>query len=937
MAASWTASVGLRSRLARRLLGYVFVATALPIFIAAALTYRHLLIEQADRQQQQMTGTARYLGLSLLADLQRAADRLDAEARVLHERHESFDGRLPDRLRDLLTAVELRELQGERSLSVPGLFLNRLQTDYLNAGKPVLRIDARSGATPVVQILQIDAARDHVAIGTVDPTILDAQAISLAGEAIVAITDTRGQPIWASDAIDLATVNEQLLALQREDGGYTSASWDLFMSSAFAAEPLRVVVIDQTQSLFGGLGGLQLTFPLIMVAALLIAVWITLIIVRRYIEPLHALSKATESIASQKFDVTIDIAGNDELTELGQAFNRMSGELRQQFQSLEILSEVDRMLLESYGLESVLGSLLPRVADVVGCTAVSVVLRDDDSDDHARVYSQRSGAERNQGLHRVRLDWGAIERIIGHRRMCRCDELASEVQELLAVLDVGAHGTRQIWSLRTETSLSGLLCVEFADESSERLPSAAHVRDFADRIAVAVRNLQFTRQLYQKGHFDNLTGLPNRALFNETLQATVATAVARGQTGALLYLDLDSFKQVNDTGGHAAGDRLLEQSAGRMRACLDTSEMIARLGGDEFAILLPDVSDPGHARVVATRILAALASVDESSRSGARPVTASIGICLFPADGRSAGDLLKHSDIAMYRAKESSSDKIVFFAAEMQERMHHRAALEFGLRNAIGRNELQLFYQPIYRGEQLSGGEALLRWFTAEGEQISPAAFIPIAEDSGLIHEIGRWVLLEACRHYAAWMAQGVAPEYLSINVAPEQLTDPQFVEVVRAALASNGIEANRIQLEITESALADGSQAEQRLDALAALGVRIALDDFGTGYSSLSHLHRLPISVIKIDRAFIMHVPQNPRACRLLTAIVQMGQGLDKGVIAEGVETEQQFRFLQGLGCETIQGFLRGRPMPATHFGRLLADHVSSTSASPWRESAAR
>jgi diguanylate cyclase (GGDEF)-like protein len=936
MAAAWTASVGLRSRLARRLLGYICAATALPIAIAAALTYRHLLLEQADQHQQELTASARYLGLSLLADLQRAADRLESETRLLHERPQSFDGRLPERLQMLFSSIELRDIQGTRPVVVPDLFLNRMQTDYLDAGKPVMWIGARSGVTPVVQIVLLDAARDHVVIGTIDPSILNEQVISLAGDAIVAITDTRGEAIWASGAADLRAIAEQMRELQVEDGRYTGASWDLFMNSAFAAEPLRVVVIDQKRNLFGGLGGLQMTFPLVMVAGLLIAVWITLIIVRRYIEPLHALSKATESIASQKFDVSVDIAGNDELTELGHAFNRMSGELRQQFQSLEILSEVDRMLLESYGLESVLGSLLPRIADVVGCSAVSVVLRDEDSDDHARVYSQRSGDEHGQRLHRLRLDWGAIERIIGHRRMCRSDELASEVQELLAALDVGAQTTRQIWSLRTETSLSGLLCFEFADESSERLPSAAHVRDFADRIAVAVRNLQFTRQLYQKGHFDNLTGLPNRALFNETLQATVAAAVARKQTGALLYLDLDSFKQVNDTGGHAAGDRLLEQSAGRMRACLSEGEMIARLGGDEFAVLLPDVPDPGHARVVATRILAALAAVDESLRSGARPVTASIGICLFPADGQSAGDLLKHSDIAMYRAKESNSDSIVFFAAEMQERMHHRAALEFGLRNAIARNELQLYYQPIYRGARLCGGEALLRWFTADGEQISPAAFIPIAEDSGLIHEIGRWVLQEACRHYAAWTAQGVAPEYLSINVAPEQLTDPQFVETVKTALASNRIEASSVQLEITESALADGSQAEQRLDALAALGVRLALDDFGTGYSSLGHLHRLPISVIKIDRAFIMHVPQNPRACQLLTAIVQMGQGLDKGVIAEGVETQQQFEFLQKLGCETIQGFLRGRPVPATQYGHLLAQHVSDSSASTQHGSAA-
>jgi EAL domain-containing protein (putative c-di-GMP-specific phosphodiesterase class I) len=263
----------------------------------------------------------------------------------------------------------------------------------------------------------------------------------------------------------------------------------------------------------------------------------------------------------------------------------------------------------------------------------------------------------------------------------------------------------------------------------------------------------------------------------------------------------------------------------------------------------------------------------------------------------------------------------VFFAREMHERMQQRASIEDGLRSAIANGELELHYQPIIHRGQIISAEGLLRWTTAAGERISPATFIPVAEDSGLIREIGIWVVNEACRHLAAWKAQDIAPPFLSINVAPEQLRDDWFVSRVAGALRRFSIDPSWLQIEITESAIADGALASMRLRELSEVGVRIALDDFGAGYSSLSTLQTLPIDVIKIDRSFITKVPQSLSACRLIEAIVRMAEGLEKRVIAEGVETAEQAEFLIRTGCYGIQGYLYGRPMPAAQFGMTLAE----------------
>jgi diguanylate cyclase (GGDEF)-like protein len=438
--------------------------------------------------------------------------------------------------------------------------------------------------------------------------------------------------------------------------------------------------------------------------------------------------------------------------------------------------------------------------------------------------------------------------------------------------------------------------------------------DLADRLSLILANVERSEKLYEQAHFDALTGLPNRQLFADRINVALQATLEASGLGALLYIDLDYFKRVNDTAGHAAGDVLLRTIAKRLTCCVKEGDSVARLAGDEFAVLLPNLRDANVAGQIAERMLA---SLQEPVAINGREhhIGASIGITIFPADGRTIEDLLKSSDIAMYRAKESGRGRVVFFEVEMQQRMLVRVTLESGLHRALQRDEFKLLYQPIVgrSAPQAIGVEALLRWPQGpEGSGRSPALFVPIAEETGMIVNLGEWVLMTACRQFTAWRLAGVPVDYLSVNLSARQLREANLLERLSTILAECGMNSSDLQFEITESVLAEGPTMERMLTGIASSGIRLALDDFGTGYSSLSYLRTYPIHAVKIDRSFIVGLPADAASCRLVESIVVMCAALGKHVVAEGVESEAQLDFLDEAGCSGVQGYLLGRPMEA-------------------------
>ncbi|MDC7785816.1 EAL domain-containing protein [Rhodoplanes sp. TEM] len=424
---------------------------------------------------------------------------------------------------------------------------------------------------------------------------------------------------------------------------------------------------------------------------------------------------------------------------------------------------------------------------------------------------------------------------------------------------------------------------------------------------------------------DELTGLPNRALFGRTLDEVVARAGRR--RFAVLFLDLDRFKYINDTLGHAAGDLLLKEVATRLASCVGADDVVSRLGGDEFLVLLRSVSDADGVAEVARAILAAVAApivvLDQECR-----ISVSIGGAFYPTDGHDAETLARNADAAMYLAKEEGRGCFRLFSPVIERRSFERLVLETGLRGALERNELVLHYQPkrrIATGD-ISGIEALVRWRHPALGLVSPARFVPLAEETGLIVPIGRWVLATACAQAVAWQNQGLAPLRVAVNLSPRQFADESLLADIEAALAQSGLRPDLLELEITETVVVENF--ERTLPLLTALrerGVHLAIDDFGTGYSSMALVKQFPVDTIKIDSSFIRDVLDNPDDAAIAEAILALGKALDVAIVAEGVETEAQEAFLRARGCDQIQGYLFSRPLPADEIAAFVASYELS------------
>ncbi|MBN7798713.1 sensor domain-containing protein [Parahaliea mediterranea] len=414
-------------------------------------------------------------------------------------------------------------------------------------------------------------------------------------------------------------------------------------------------------------------------------------------------------------------------------------------------------------------------------------------------------------------------------------------------------------------------------------------------------------------HHDPLTGLPNRALLNERLEWAMQHVRRQSRSFAVVFIDLDHFKHVNDSLGHPAGDRVLQDVGQRLVGVLRQDDTVARLGGDEFVLLLEDIAHPDKAAKVAAKVMRALAEPFEVEGRDIR-VQASMGICMYPGDGDDAATLLRNADAAMFRAKDRGRNTYEFYTEELTRKAFERVLLESNLRLAVEREELFLNYQPqieLATG-RVVGMEALIRWNHPELGLLSPTRFIPLAEDSGLIHAIGEWVLREACRQARAWCEAGLEFGRLGVNVSRAQLQRGRLFEDIQSALAASGLPPERLELEVTESFIMEqDTLAVEQLDRLRDCGVSIAIDDFGTGYSSLSYLKRLPVHKLKIDKSFVLDIADDDNDMAIVAAVISMGRKLGLTVLAEGVESARQADFLLENGCHEAQGFLYARPMP--------------------------
>lgn len=624
---------------------------------------------------------------------------------------------------------------------------------------------------------------------------------------------------------------------------------------------------------------------------------------------IRALANATALVSPESWEVKVSEQGNDEISFLGRRFNIMLSKINDLVRGLnENIAKLEVANLKSDRL----------ITAIENSTSMVVILNKHWVLEYANAcFWQTSGYSPSDNLSR--------EEALLYRRGA---DNVPELRDIVAVLhdEHSNNAARQSdWraeylAQRKDSSTFWLM------QSVSGVFSASGELEYFIAVGQYSTDLKQNQQkIEQLAYYDHLTGLHNRVLFKEQLRTALHVCQRDKTHFALMYLDLDHFKHINDTLGHEAGDKLLVEVANRIKECLREEDVIARLGGDEFSVLLHQVGSAQYAYVVANKIIAAL-NRPLSLMGQEVVIGASIGITMLPDDSLQLDSLMKNADLAMYKAKEKGRNTFQFYTADMNDQIEKRLAMERDLRRALKNQEFELYYQPVIdlQTNKIVAAEALLRWHHPDKGMVSPLDFIPIAEESGLIVPIGKWVLRNACLQAKNIQKALHFPLRIAVNVSARQLHDNGFVVAVASVLRDLRLAPEWLSVELTETTLmADGDKAIEQLRLIRALGVGIAIDDFGTGYSSLSYLKRLPVDTLKIDRTFVEGLPDNEEDCAIATLIGAMANSLKYKVIVEGVENAEQLEFLMRCGCGYAQGFLFSRPVPADQLLQLLFDSI--------------
>jgi len=794
---------------------------------------------------------------------------------------------------------------------------------HVDPMRPALLVSERPGDAAEIFIAR--PLPRGTAIGRLDTQYLRAAAL-LAGssmETCVLAGSLHGAPVFCTGTAFRSMPDQPAgrssgtVSWSNEREPWLAAYWELFTPSRFESQPWFVVVAMPRDSANESLSLFQRVAPQTLALSLVISILLAFSQIRRTLSPLKKLVAGTRRIAAQDFQTPVGVTGSDEFGLLGGALDTMAERLGRQFGTLTTLAAIDSLILSSDDIESVLEEALSRIAQMFDDADVSVLLTDTANDLRGRQYQRHTGA----ATQLTRVDLSSEQRAA--LLACGDGEMLDVETARLQQLDgFGAwkNGARVfVASITRGRALGGALFATLpATFSDER--DFALLRELANRIAVAIAASEREKALFQRAHFDPLTGLPNRQLCHDRLSQAIAEARRDGGRLGVLFIDLDGFKNINDSLGHVAGDDVLRETGLRLSAAMRETDTVARLGGDEYVAILPCLETTLEIDVVAERVMTALRKpfVVQGRES---VISGSIGVTVFPDDGTSAAELLRKADMAMYSAKASGRSCCRYFAKEMDLRLQERSALNSELHQAIKNGEFHLVYQPQVStdGVRVIAAEALLRWRHPTRGLLSPELFVPILEETGLIESVGNWILHRALRDLAEWRRAGLALPRIAVNITARQLLASGLVANVDDALRRTGLGPENLELELTETSLVqDLGVANARLSELSARGVRVAVDDFGTGYSSLGYLNALTFDALKIDRTFVVNLP-GEKSVAIVKAIVAVAHSLGKEVVAEGVESELQLMQLMKLRCDLAQGYLFSPPLEASAFAKWL------------------
>ncbi|HET9515855.1 MAG TPA: EAL domain-containing protein [Gemmatimonadales bacterium] len=934
---SLTPSV-VRSRFGRRLLVLFMICSLVPSITLALLSFGTVTRQLRRASLQRLEHSGRRLANDIserLRFIQQDLTRLTPRTRPCPVESVDGDSACDGSMEYGLSALVFKPVEGD-AVSFFGTIRNvtglvDAEREYIEAGQDVV-IDRMEPKGPAVYVVHVSGDMGWF-IGRVDPAYLwgtpeqspllstmrfdvvnaAARVISSRGPWVPQLPDgvrtrfdgnTAGTFDWAVDDVE-----------------YLAAYAPLADMPELAVPLWTLIVSEARDAVVAPMNDFKRTFPVVIALSLLAALVLSLSQLRRSLAPLEALQEGTRRLAARQFDQPVAVSSRDEFAEVAASFNAMTDQIQRQFALLSTSAEIDRAVLSSVDTHRIVQTVLERMRDVCPCDVVGVTLLDPHGTEDVMTFV--GTPETTTGV----MTWGGWlgsgEREIftgGTRQL----EVTAELPAWLSLLAERGASRLLVLPLRYQNDLIGAITLG----SASTLPSPddlVHANRVVGQVALALTNARMVDQIRRLAFHDSLTGLPNRVSFKQRLTEELERSRRDGHQVAVCFLDLDHFSRINDTLGHKFGDRLVQEVGRRVNSCcrLEAERaVVARLGGDEFTVIVPGLESADTAERLARAILASFAT--PFALDGHEVfVSTSIGVAIYPTDGEDLESLLKNADVAMYQAKQKGRNRVELYADAMSAKAARRLTLENHLRKALEQGQFDLWYQPVadLASGKLESAEALIRWHHPEWGLVPPAEFIPVCEESGLIVPVGEWILRTVCAQNIAWQREGLTAIPIAINISGQQLRSDATVELVRSVLKTTGLPPGFLMLELTESILMQGEgEASAALQALAALGIGLAVDDFGTGYSSLSYLKHFPVNTVKIDKSFVHEVTTNADDAAITSAIIAMGSALDLKVVAEGVETEEQVDFLRQQGCDAVQGYLGGYPVPAAEFRQLLA-----------------
>ena len=914
----------LTSGVGRRIFVFFLIAAILPMVFTAWLAWHEFNRGLEGETSRILKDSAKEYGIEVLTRLQLASEKAEEIVRIVGDGSlAAADGH--EYLLDDFEAIwivgdnvpltmSLHENSGSIQLG-PGdrefLALGETKLVLTPRGSLIMLRSVEPGNADSVVAFQLNTAKIW---GARENLPYNTEFCIFGASGLQYYCTTSVDPDVHGELIAGAAVRSSVFGKWEHDGEtHFAALWQLFLDGSFGAPSIDIVVVQPVSfAMQSGTDFRRIFIPAIVLVLVLVA-FLSLKLIARSLIPLQNLTLAARQFAGGDLATRVRVRTGDEFEWLGEAFNKMAGRLGRQITALEAMSGIDRMILSGTKFEDVSEDVVGHLVELTSCQSASVIARDADAPAKGKMISSCGG----EFIHeRIDLPSGIDNSWCQPRQVdiAQVDELQAPFK--VRFEDFG-HPFVVLVPVVLNEHLKGVLLLGFESQFDLSDGSMQRVVDLAGRFAVALSSVEREETLYRQAHFDPLTGLPNRQLLKDRLEQHVANARDEEHSGALLFLDLDRFKEINDVFGHSVGDGVLIQAAKRIVSEVRDRDTVARLGGDEFVVVLPNVRNESIVRSMAERLLARLGEAF-TVRDVDHYVSASIGVVMFPEDGDSVETLLKNADAAMYRAKDAGRGRFEFFSKRLNAESRRKISLERDLRQAYYDGTLRLHYQPQFEisSGEISGAEALMRWEHPTIGAISPDEFIPLAEDSGLIIALGEWVIEQACKDLRIILDRGLHPGPVSINVSALQLRESGFRRAIMEPVRRYEIHPGYMQLEVTETAVAQNKDtAIALLESLRSDGVRVAIDDFGTGYSSLSYLQQMPFDVIKIDKSFVDKIGSGTASNNICRTIIRMAEELDKCSIAEGVETREQLEFLQRNGCDFVQGFYYSRPLPQDQF----------------------